>query len=143
MNSYDNKLYLILSGEEYKMRKKIIGIFAILLFFGVSVLPNVCGNVVNINAIDINTNNSTQGDTNSTDYKHVVYFIVGTIKDKQKIEDNFYGFIVVKGLFILIAGFVYIIPCNNEPVAVIYDFKIGYFGNNFACVAFFLPLPGS
>ena len=124
------------------MRKKIIGILVIMLFVGTCLLPFVSGNVVNINAIDINTNNSTQGDTKSTDYKHVVYFIIGTIKDKEKTEDNFYSFIVVKGLFILIAGFVYIKPCNNEPVAVIYDFKIGYFGNNFACVAFFLPLPG-
>ena len=125
------------------MRKKIIGILVIMLFVGTCLLPFVSGNVVNINAIDINTNNSTQGDTKSTDYKHVVFFIVGTIKDKEKYEDNFYSFIVVKGLFIVIAGFVYIKPCNNEPVAVIYDFKIGYFGNNFACVAFFLPLPGS
>ncbi len=125
------------------MRKKIVGIFVILLFFGVSVLPNVCGNVVNINATDIHTNNSTQGDTNSTDYKHVVFFIVGIIKDKEKHEENYYTFIVVKGLFIVIAGYVYIVPCNNYPVVVIYEFKIGYFGNNFACVAFFLPLPGS
>jgi hypothetical protein len=122
------------------MKEKIIGIFVIMLFFGTGVLPVVSGNVVNINATDMN--NSTRGNTKST---HVVFFIIGLIKDKQKINSsyNFYRFITVLGLclYIDILAHPSVLPILwiNYDTGLLYDFKIGFFGDNFVCAAFFVP----
>lgn len=127
------------------MHKRGLVFGIIILFLGIGVLPCVSGNVVNINATDINMNNSTQGDMKSIRYNYIVVFIVGTIKGKQKdvYLDNAYSFTIVKGLFVMIAGYVYIAPWINYPIYLIYDFKIGFFGNNFVCAAFFIPPLGS
>jgi hypothetical protein len=74
-----------------------------------------------------------------------VFFIVGLIKDKQKINSsyNFYGFMTIVGLclYIDILAHPSVLPILwiNYKTGIIYDFKIGYFGNNFVCAAFFVP----
>ena len=128
------------------MRKKIIGLLIIMLFVGTGVLSGVSGKVVNSKVLDINTNISAQSDTKST---HVVFFIVGLIKDKQKINSsyNFYSFMTRVGLclYIDILAHPRVIPILwiNYDTGLLYDFKIGFFGNNFVCAAFFVPRPES
>jgi len=124
--------------------KKGLVIGIILPFLGAGFLPSVNGKILTPNTNDNTLNNSTRGNTKST---HVVFFIVGLIKDRQKINSsyNFYRFITVLGLClyidILAHPSVLPVPWINYDTRLLYDFKIGFFGNNFVCAAFFVPRP--
>lgn len=126
------------------MKKQLVIIGIILLFFSAGFLPSVNGKISTLNTNDNTLNNSTRGNTKST---HVVFFIIGLIKDKEKINSsyNFYRFITVLGLclYIDILAHPSVLPILwiNYDTGLLYDFKIGFFGNNFVCAAFFVPRP--
>jgi hypothetical protein len=109
-----------------------------MLFVGTGVLPCVSGNVVNINATDINTNNSNQG--------HKAFYF-GFIKEKKSLGDtgNHFTFTIILGLAIesydedvkWLRGGILV----EQNMAISYGSKIGIFGNNFICAMFLDAYP--
>ena len=105
------------------MRKKIIAIFMIILFLGISILPTVCGN---------ETKNITQN-------LRYCYFVVGIIYNKEEIDTNFY-LINMTGFYIgIISNGYRLLDFNmfsNEIIGFYYETKIGVFTNHVICGIF-------
>ena len=105
------------------MLKKLIAIFMIILFLGISILPTVCGN---------ETKNNTQN-------LRYCYFVVGIINNKEEIDTNFY-LINMTGFYIgIISNGGILLDFNmfsNEKIGFYYETKIGIFTEHIICGIF-------
>ena len=115
---------IVTQGRNKTMRKKLIGIFVIMLFLGVGVLPTVYGNGI-------------KTDYRSTDVKDLLIF-VGTIKVKQELGTNAYSFLFSGLGYVYLAGNRFVYLYSDTWIGFTYELKIGIFGDNIVCAIFYV-----